>query len=88
MPDRMASKVTIMDMIFVSEAGGDPHVRILGIEYFACAGIHEHGGADIEDLSGRGALGGVGFRAFRASAAGARTSEAAIRRNPAMRGDS
>ena len=46
---------------FRKRGRGDPHVRILGIEYFACAGIHEHGGADIEDLSGRGALGGVGF---------------------------
>ena len=46
---------------FRKRGRGDPHVWILGIEYFACAGIHEHGGADIEDLSGRGALGGVGF---------------------------
>ena len=37
------------------------YADLILLSHQECAGIHEHGGADIEDLSGRGALGGVGF---------------------------
>ena len=46
---------------FREGGGGNPHVGILGVEDPARPGIHEDGGADIQDLSGSAALGGVGF---------------------------